>query len=68
MGSHGEEARIQSFLRRPKRSGRSGTFQKTEDIPVDVVPLSHDKTTNTRAVKPVKVTRVGRYFLTRVDR
>lgn len=29
-GFRKEEARMQSFLRRPKRSGRSGTFQKTE--------------------------------------
>lgn len=42
-----------------------GKVPKDGDTPVDVVSLSHDKTPNTRAVK---VTRVDRCFLTRVDR
>lgn len=54
--------RIQSFLPRPKRSGRSGRFQKAA-TPVEVVFFDTVKLTNTRAVK---VTRVGRYLLTRV--
>lgn len=60
-GFRWERSRIQSFLRKTQAFRKVGNVLKDGDTPVDVVSLSHDKTTNTRAVK---VTRVGRCFST----
>lgn len=58
-GFRWEQARIQSFLRKTQAFRKVGNVLKDGDTLVDVVSLSHDKTTNTRTVK---VTRVGRCF------